>query len=345
MARHAAGRIALLVAFLATAAASQAGPAAVELDAASSAWAVLSLSGKQTLTCKSRWHDVKLDASISGVLPVTVGGLVGPPEGCSAVGDAWDVPEEQVGNLGRTLLRALRLEHRDPEAYERWRGEEPEDLEVIAGGQLRARLAAVTPGEAALVARIELDGRLQADESGAVERRYGPRRWRATWALPVHGTVEVDLAQREVRSVNLTSEGRVTGGYGPHDGEPTEPYEIAVSLRLELGPLPEDLAKQLDRLVGELGHDAYARREAATREAEKLPPHPLNLLLARLERSDDPELRYRAQLLKKGILAATEEPEEPEGAPWAPPVLRMWDITELLEEGAEDVEDEADNVF
>ena len=311
------GRVAFVLAIGASFAGAAAGAERQRCDLrrAAESWVVLALSGKQTVTCHSGWHHIKADSTIGGALPVRLGDLLALRGGLMNVQSAWVVPAARLRAFGEGLFESMKLTHGDPEAYAKWYGSDPRDRSLDVSGGIGVELAGVTAVDGVRVARIKLLGRLELRERAIMGSRYGPNLRKATWNLKVEGTAELDLGTGRARTLALSLTGGAKGGYGPEEGPPADPFEIAVRLRLRAGPLPDDVEARFEKLIAEMGHDEFARREAATEEARKLPPGYLSQLLLRLERSDDPELRYRASLLK---------PKPPPKRSPRPPIYRGW---------------------
>jgi len=74
-----------------------------------------------------------------------------------------------------------------------------------------------------------------------------------------------------------------------------------MTLKISVQPLEPELRARLLRLVAELGHKEYGRRQRATEAAKKLEPELKAALIAALLGSDDPELRYRAELIEPKV--------------------------------------------
>ena len=294
MARSATRSFALCALLAAAGANAGAEARKYELAAVKPAALVVQLSGKQTLTCRSQWHNVTVSSQIAGSFPVAIGELLAPAE----LKAPWAAPEAFVAAFGKGLFGAIRLTHDNPENYHRWRGSSPRDERLSAGGTVKAQLVAVEKTEKGERARVEVTGALELMEGGRMASRTGPNAWEARWQLPLTGHVELDLTNRTVVRVRLASKGKVTGAYTTGPGVNPDPWNVELALEMCAGALSDDVEKRLERLVAELGHDEFARREQATRDAATLEPGTLAALLARLDASDDPELRYRASLLK-----------------------------------------------
>ena len=256
------------------------------------------LAGKQALVCRSRWHTVDVKSTVSGRFSLSAEDVAVILPGPKPVGATWAVPEQRLAAWGQQLFRATRLTHDNPEAYARWRGSAPQNERVAARGSMTVRLASVEKTREGHVARIQLKGTLDIDTSGTVGNRNGPNSWQSRWHVPLEGTLDFDITQRKIVRFSLASKGSYTGKYFNPGADDADPWEATLTLDLRAGALPSDTEHGLKELIAELGHAEYARRERATQAAAKLPPPALAVLLARLKASDDPELRYRASLIK-----------------------------------------------
>lgn len=86
----------------------------------------LRLSGREQLSCHTRWHNVDLECALSCEVPVTVADLAAflPDEGVS-IGDQWQVPPEFVSRFGKQIFVRLQRKPKNPAAYNKWLGDMP----------------------------------------------------------------------------------------------------------------------------------------------------------------------------------------------------------------------------
>ena len=311
MIRATAGRLAFCVALAAAGAAVNAEGQGYDLSIADPLPVRLELSGARTVTGRSKWHNVTLAAKINGgfhLAPVDVRALT------SARGPlktAWALPRATVGRFGVGLFRASRFTHVDPVAYAEWRGAGAMDEKVSGAGWMRCELAAVQKTGGGEVATVCLRGRLIIEEEGRVRERRGPKFWRARWDLPLEGRLQIDLTRKQVAGGSFTIRGTAYGEYEEASSRLKDPWEAVVTLEVMVRRMPEATGERIRQLIRELGHGEHARRTRATDEAQGLALETRAALIAALEGSDDPELRYRAGLLKK---AGAEKPRPaPEG--------------------------------
>jgi len=270
------------------------------------------VSGRQTLTCRSDWHNVKVDSEIGGrffLLPVDLRRMI-PPE--AAVGASWRADEAFTRLFGERFFRAIELRHRDPVAYERWRGKGPMNEELVVTGGATMRFVSVERIAGRRTARLQMDGLLEFKDSGRMRSRLGPNNWSAMWKLDLKGEMALDLEKGEITSMTLEGRGKVEGAYETPGGDPKmDPWETAMTLKISVRPLKPELRARLLRLMAELGDEDYGRRQRATEAAKKLAPELKAALVATLLGSDDPELRYRAELIEPKLKKKPVEERPP----------------------------------
>ncbi|MCH7726452.1 MAG: hypothetical protein IH991_08250 [Planctomycetes bacterium] len=259
----------------------------------------LRISGRQNIVCDSRWHKLRLPCKIRGNVVLTDAEIRHfLPQNKTVVGSKWTVDEKFSRVLAERIFRALKITPADEAAYAKWTGSGPTENPVLATGEISLRLQTVRPNESGDVATIAILGTLRIVESGKMASRYGPNSWKSNWQLKLDGELIIDLSSKELRSMELTARGTITGAYSNNNSQLVEPFTAEVDLR---AATPKSLSSQqvvhARAMIQLLGDRRFAERERGTDELQKLGPDVVPLLLVAHRKTKDPEVRLRLQLL------------------------------------------------
>jgi len=192
---------------------------------------VLAVSGKHTLVCKSRWHNVNGSWAIEG--KVNISGIEAlamikpnPAEG------KYDLPKELAASLGERLLKAAQFTPAQKQELGRWLGSGKRNKKFSSTGAIMATSKTHTAPDGTSQVEISLKGRIEIELIHHLTNRYGPNWNEAKWSIDILGQLTVDSTTGRTVKANITAAGQSKGLYHTASRREDEPYTETFKLTL-----------------------------------------------------------------------------------------------------------------
>jgi hypothetical protein len=251
--------------------------------------------GRMTVRCQTQWHDLDLTVTARHGSRVRDAGWYGFRPARLVDGHAWQVGAADLTALAKLLHQIpWRADDKDAEKYAHWLGSMIQRQSLAAEGNLGLKLVKSTTGFQA-----EIAGTVRVKDSGWLGNRFGPNGWEKTWTHKLSGTVHLSKTG-QVSLVELTDEFDVSGGFTNQPGVISDPASQKGSLTVRLilpKPLSSEEARQVEKLVAQLGAKGFAVRENASNELSNMGPRIAALLRELAPEYKDPEVRKRIETI------------------------------------------------
>lgn len=255
--------------------------------------------GQMTVKCQSQWHNFNLTVAANHKARLRDAGMYGFRPARLADGHTWQVAAEDLTALTKVLHQIhWAADAKDLETYARWQGSMTLQEALAADGNLNLKLTTSKTGF-----RAAIDGTIRVKDTGRLSNRFGPNGWEKSWTHKLRGSVDLDKTG-QVTLVELTDDFEVTGGFTNQPDVISDPASQKGNLTVRLffpNPLSPEDAKQVEKLVAQLGAKDFAVRENATKELNNMGPRIANLLRELAPAYKDPEVRKRVEELLKAF--------------------------------------------
>lgn len=249
---------------------------------------VIELKGRQLITCKSRWHELRLPCDLEGKVKLPNNVVQKFFLEKLDAETKWTLDKETCDTLAKQVFQSLKVSSKQPETLTSWLGTSPAPNPLEMASSFTGEVISVDEKR---IAKIRFKGVMLCTESGRVASRFGPNWWRSTWRLETTIESEFDLANRKLISIGLSAAGMIKGKYyGEGRVDLDEPFVATVSLNGgEIEPLTVEQIKVLKELIAQLSNASFAKREKAAEAIKKMGAgvvRPIQELLPSVEQAE-----------------------------------------------------------
>ena len=207
---------------------------------------------------------------------------------------SWEINEKTVHKLLQESYSSLtwNISNENRTHWVKWLGK-VSNKTVSYKGKLNVKIIDVNENHIELA----LDGNAKVENDGGCSSRMGPNYWRESWTPTIKGKCKFDRKKGLFSAIELDVNGKLEGSYYNNGGSHSDLYNGMINLSLKSKLKDINLNTNLEKIIKSLSEGNFKERRNAKNAIKKLDEANKDILISKLEQSDDPELKAIAKEL------------------------------------------------